>query len=584
MYLLFFPQLAIAEEEQIIGDTDLSLDEIRVIGKFTNKTAAEKLLRSLNKTGQPARIISQTEDITLKSVNVGLYPDKSEAASVERHLKSHDIDAFMFPTGSGEYRVHAGALRGEDQYWSRFEKLLALGYKRIHTTLKPVTITHFFVVRELIEDLPPPMYSLAVDSEERSKTFKTTFLFGRFKGEFDGWRASGEQSSSNYFRASLSARTFYKKQWDFTYGLRFDALEQSSTNNIQKFEFQALPTYLRYQEPNNQWHVGLIDGRWDDRKQASLGDRLSSRILTRHLLDEDVIDRRRPIIGARWQFEQAQYRLDVIASPIFRPAQMPTMGSIWHPINRENKAIMGLRSTDIWKDLVSKGSFADEKKYQIGGVGVRMSQQVGRRTRATTIQYIRQSEPYYQLNAEIQQLISNGNTVDEALAASSNSTFSPRHPYSAVFTWEEFGKVSHFEVAVSSNTPYTTTTYEMKSAVSLEWMLGFVYPTKDRLMHISSYFVGRRINTKDNILDRKTKLGIKGDLYKYSKGRHWKVGSAYQINFDQLSLFLNPRIDYVQNKYLDISLYYQLFVGSNNDSIGFHSDHSILGLRWQAVF
>jgi len=559
-----------------------SLNDLRVISKFSNQVEAKKLVRSLKKSGQDARIISQTEEIVLKSVSVGLYPDQKEADTVVQHLKSNNIDAFPYRVQSGEYRVHAGALQHEDHYWNRFEQLLALGYKRIHTALKPVTITHFYVVRELIENLPEPI-QLIPKTNLKDKAFNTTFLFGRFKGEFDGWKESDKQSSSNYFSAQLAAKTTYKKQWSLIYGFRFDALEQSSTTNIQKFELQFLPTYLSYQLPNNEWQFGLIDGRWDNRKQDSLSDRISGKILVRHLLDEEVIDRRRPVIGARWQFTQSQYQLDVIANPIFEPAKLPQFGNIWHPVSRLNKAIIGIRPTDNWQELVEKGSFADEK-YQIGGVGVRMSQQIGQRTRAISLQYVRQSEPYYKLNPSIQQLISTGSTVDDALTASSGTTFSPEHPHTAIFSWEEFGKISHFEVAVLSNTPYTTNTYLMKTAISLEWMMGFIYPTKNRNTHLSSYFTGRRINTNDDILDRKTKFGLKGEIYQYSTNRHWKAGAAYNIDLDHLGLYLNPKINYEQNKYLNLSLYYQLFTGVDNTDNGYHSRHSIIGLSWQAIF
>ena len=581
---LFLAYMLVFSFSLSANESTESLDDLRVISKFSNKNDATKLVRSLKKSGQAARIIPKSENIILKSVSIGLYPNEKEASAVVTHLKANNINAFLYKVESGEYRVHAGALQQEDYYWNRFEQLLALGYKRIHTALKPATITHFYVVRELIENLPDPIQLTPTRKKSKTSIFNTTFLFGRFKGEFDGWKESGEQSSSNYFNAQLSAKTRYKNQWDIIYGVRFDALEQSSKTNLQKFEFQFLPTYLNYQKPNNQWQIGLIDGRWDNRKQDSLSDRISGKILVRHFLDEAVIDRRRPIIGARWKFSQSQYQLDVIANPIFRPAKMPDFESIWHPVSRQNKAIIGIRPTDDWEELVEQGSFADEK-YQTGGIGIRMSQQLGRRTRAISLQYVRASEPYYKLNPNIQQLLSTGSTVTSALSATSGEiTFTPEHPHSAIFSWEEFGKISHFEIAVSSNTPYTTTSYQMKTGVSLEWLMGFIYPTKNRNTYVSSYFTGRRINTEDDILDRKTKLGLKGEIYQYSPNRHWKAGTAYQIDLDSLGLYLNPKINFEQSKYLNLSLYYQIFTGSDSTDNGYHSGHSILGLSWQAIF
>ncbi len=581
IYLLIFIVLL------AMGEVQASVDEeVRVIGKFSVRAEAEKLMRSLKKSGQEVRITTRSEEVMLKSMSLGLFANEEKARVVVKHLKSHQIDAFLYRVTSGKYRVHAGAMQQENHYWHRFEKLLALGYKQINTVLKNTTITRFFVVRPLIKSLPlplPPKPIKRISQKTTPKSFNNTFLYGRFKGEFTAWKDKGQQSSGNYFNAALAAKIEYKNQWEMTYGGRFEAVEQSSINNVQTFELQWLPTYLSVRESANLMHFGFIDGRWDDRSQESLSDRMSSKILTRYRLDENVVDRRRPIIGARWQFNHSNYQVDVIANPVFRPAKLPAAESIWHPVNRVNGTMLGIRPTDNWRALVKTGSFADEK-YQFGGVGARLIHRVGRRTRAITFQYTRRSEPYYELNTSIQKLIALGSTVENALAATGGRTFTPQHPHTAVFSWAEFGKVSHFEVTASSNSPYTTTAYEMKTALSLEWMLGFIYPTKNRNIHLSSFFMGKRLNTSDDTLGRKTKLGLQGEVSRQWFSQRWLVGVNYQVDLDQLGFYLKPNIRYEQNKFLKISLYYQLFGGGDETDNGFHSGHSVLGLNWQANF
>lgn len=564
-----------------------TLQGLQVISKLSNKKAAEDLARSLIKSGQNVRIIPVSEKIKLKSISIGLFPNQEKANNVVEHLKSNGIEAFPYRVKSGKYRVHAGAMQQEIHYWNRFEQLLTLGYKRINTKLKTAAVTHFFIVRERIENIQPPLPTIqtnpVIAAKKKVSLFETRFLFGRFKGEFSSWKNESKQSSSNYFNAALSAQTTYKKQWDFIYGIRFEALEQSSINNLQYFELQWLPTYLQVQEPHNRMQFGLIDGRWDNRKNTSLSDRLSSKIFSRYLLDDDVVDRRQPIYGARWQFLQANYELNIIATPIFRPAKLPLAESIWHPINRSNNTLIGIKPTSIGRYLIANGSFASEK-LQFGGIGIRMSHKIGNRTRSTTIQYAPRSAPYYELNPDIQRLLYAGSTAEDALAAIKKKTFTPRHPHSAIFSWEEYGKVSHFEVAALTNTPYTTTAYQMKKALSFEWKIGFIYPTKDKNIHISSYFIGRRLNTQDDMLDRNTKLGLKGKVFKQTQSKRWKAGFNYQIDLDHFGLFLNPQIKYEQNKYLRVSLYYQLFAGNQMTDNGFYKNYSRLGLNWQAIF
>ncbi|HFE37984.1 MAG TPA: SPOR domain-containing protein [Gammaproteobacteria bacterium] len=557
-----------------------SLENSHLIHKFSNKKDAEALLYKLIASGQPAEIIKQTKNFKLKSLSVGLYSDEKTAQSVVKHLKTNHVDAFPFRVKSGKYRVHAGAMQEESHYWKRFELLLSLGYKHIRTTLEPTTLTEFLVVRKLGTSVLTKQTPSQPATKPKDKAFNTRLLSGRFKGEFYRWNKLDEQNSSNYFSASLSARTGYKNRLDLTYGFRFEALNQISSRNVQRVELQFLPTYVRFQKPDKQWHIGLIDGRWDERNQPSLADRISSKVLTRYQLDEALTDRRQALAGIRLQLQQSPYRLDVIVNPLFRAAKLPSFNSIWHPVNQLDGTMLGIRPTDDWRELIRKGNFAKEK-IQTGGLGIRMSQQSGSSIRATTAQYVRQSEPYYALSSEIQQQLNTGSSVDEALAASNSKTFSPQHPYSAIFTWEASSKTSHFELAVSSNTPYTTTKYQMKTAVSLEWVLGLTRPGKQT--YLSGYFVGRRINTRDDMLDRKTKLALQGDAYYFLYARHWKIGTSYRMDIDSPGLYLNPKINYEQNKYLRFSLFYQLFTGSKNTASGFHREHALLGLNWQAT-
>ncbi|MDH3327083.1 MAG: hypothetical protein OEM38_10245 [Gammaproteobacteria bacterium] len=570
-----------AEEEPAID-----FKKLNILSKFTNKNSADNLIYSLNKSGQKVRLISQQIDIPLKSLSIGLFQTRMLAERAVKHLKENNIDAFVFELNNDKFRVHAGAMQDENNFWQRYEKLLALGYKKPHTTIKVVQATQYYVVSDKKEDTPLHVKIKSVTTKAKNTELTTEFLGARFKGEFSIWGDQGKRSSSNYFNAALSLRTKYKSDLDFTFGTRFDATEQSSEKNVQKFEFQWQPTYLRYHQPRQQWMIGAIDAQWDtinpNAQHESLSDRLSSKVLVRYKLDYELADKRRPVFGLRWKYNSEQYDLDVIWEPAFRPAKLPDFGSIWHPVRRSDGAIRGIEPTGTWKELVEKGSFANET-LDTGGIGVRIGRRIGSRTRATTLQYARQNEPYYALNAGVQKHLSNGQTTDVALSAI-GYTFTPEHPYTGVLTWEESSPISHFEIAVLSNTPYTTRDYEYKTAMSIAWKLGFIYPKKDRNTHISAYLIGRHINTNDNILDRKTKTSLFGELYQTSKNGLWKLGSSYEIGLDRAELFLNPRLTLQQSKYVQIYLNYLLFTGSENTESGYHTGHSILSLTWQAAF
>jgi len=566
----------------------IDFKKLHILSKFDDLKAAEKLAYSLNKSGQKVRIVSKKVNVSLKSLSLGLFLTRMRAEHIANRLKQNHIDAFVYELKNGKFRVYAGAMKDDSNVWQRYEKLLALGYKHPKTSIKVVQETQYYVVSDKTEEAP--LISKAgikiKPIETKNKAVVTELHRARFKGEFSIWGDEQNRSSSNYFNAALSFRSKYKRNLDFTFGSRFQATEQSSDENIQKFEISWQPTYLRYRQKQQEWMIGAIYAQWDtinpNRQHESLSDRLSSKIMVRYKLDYDIIDKRRPVFGSRWKLSTRDYDLDVIWVPVFRPAQLPDFGSIWHPVRRSDGAIRGIKPTANWTELVKKGSFADEK-FDTGGAGMRISRKIGNRARAITLQYTRRNEPYYALNPEVAAALNAGKTLDFALA-SKGYTFTPEHPYSGILSWEESSQVSHFEVAVLSNTPYTTTDYEYKTAMSMEWKFGFIYPKTSRGSLLSAYFIGRHINTSDKILDRKTKLALFGELYQVSKSKRWKLGTTYEIGLDQLALFLNPRLTFQQTKYVQIYANYQLFSGAKGTESGYQSKNSILSLTWQASF
>lgn len=564
-------------------DIEKLLKNFQILSKFEDESEAKKLADSLIKNGQDITIIRQDEGINLKTLSLGLYPDKNEADTVVKHLQKHDIQAYIKAAEDNNYRVYAGAMRDEDHYWERYDKLLGLGYKRIHTELRPTNLAFYFVVRPKNEILPAPIIPPPDISRFVKKNWKHEIFEGRFKGEFSLWGGSENQGSASYFKASASARSTYKNVWDYTYGFRFEAIEQSADNNFQFLDLQWRPVYMRYRQPNNIWTFGAINAVWDDRERDSLSNRLGSRNLTRYQLDSDYTEKEQPTLAFRWELEKADHKLDVMWTPVFRPPKLPRDGAIWHPVNQPKKAIRGIRADDTYEEFIGKGDF-DDDGYLTGGIGVRMVRQIGSRIRATTLQYARHAEPYYQLNPDLISQIDAGQTVDQALAGVSGATFTPKHPYTGILTWEEFSKTVQMEIAILTNAPYTTKDYLLKTAMAFEWHLGFVYPKTDKYTHISAFTRGRHINTDDDMLDQKTQIYLTGDLWRDTQNNLWRFSLNYDIALNYFDVFLNPKASFRQAKHIEFYLSYQLFSGSEGTYSGYHTKHSSIILGWQAKF
>jgi len=590
LFLTFLSNSIYAVEVEKIN----SSENYEIISKFKQKKEAEKLLDTLLDSRQPVKIITKKIPMRLKSLSLGPYLNKDNAIKTKKKLKANGINAFINDQKNGTYRVYAGALGSEKNYWTRFEQLEKLGFKRIHTQFKHIHTNEYYVIRDknslnvklkpqiIVPKItktfaPPPVL------QKSPSIFNNQFESGRFKGELSGWKNADDTNSSNYFSAAVSAKSTYLNKWHIVYGGRFEATEQSSNANYEKYRLHWLPTFIELKQKDNQWLAGAIDARWEKGNDLTLSDHLSSRMLTRYRMDSNVIDKRRPSFGFRWKLTKTQHSLDVILLPLFRPPKMPVFGSIWHPVNQTQPSIIGLKKTDTLKELIQKGNFADET-YNTGGLGARMGQRKGSRSRAITILFTRYPEPYYQLDPGVATAISSGTTIDDAISAHSGTTFTPTHPYTGMFSWEEKGKISHFELALFTDTPYTTELLEMKTAISFSWLAGFKYPKMGKNKELVAYFKGSHLNTKETILDRKTKFIIVNKFFHYLPSYHIQFGLESEIDLDQFGIFINPQIHYKQNKYLNLSLSYQLFAGAEQTESGFHQDHSILSLIWQAVF
>jgi len=565
------------------SDTSKLLKNFQILSKFATPKEAQKLADSLIKNGQDITIIQDEIEITLKTLSVGLYPDEAEADAVVLHLQKNKIDAYAIPFEGGTYRVYAGAMRDENHYWQRFEKLLGLGYRRIHTEQKPSNMTIYYVVRPKNEVLPIPFLSPPDAARLFSKNWRNEFIEGRFKGEYSIWGNPENRGSANYFKTSIGARAYYKNNWDFTYGFRFEAIEQSADESYQFLDTQLRPTYLRYRIPNHTWSIGAINAVWDDRNRDSISNRLDSNNLTRYRLDSDHTEREQSVFAIRWEHEKADHKLDVVWTPVYQPSKLPRFSSIWHPVNQSRSAIRGIDANDDYKQLIRQGSFSNQKLLT-GGVGVRMVREMGRRTMATTLQFARHKAPYYVLNSKIRSLLAQGQTVNQALSAIYEPTFTTEQPYTGILSWEEFGDTAQMELAILTNAPYTTKNYELKTSMAFEWRLGFVYPKTDKYTHISAFTHGRFINTSEKMLDRNTQIYISGEMWRETENRLWRFSLNYDIAVSYFDVFLNPKISFKQNKIIDLYLSYQIFSGSPGTPSGYHTTHSVVQLGWQAKF
>ena len=373
--------MPICVAENSATDTQQLLKNFQIISKFTTSAEAQKLADSLIKNGQNITIIPDKIEISLKTLSVGLYPNKTEADTEVNNLQKNHIAAYAVLQKGGSYRVYAGALKDENDYWQHYEKLLGLGYHRIHTQLIPSKTTVYYVVRPKSEILPLPIPFITPSDSKGffSDDWRTEVTEGRFKGEYSLWGSGQDSGSANYFKSTIEARAYYKRNLDLNAGFRFEAFEQSATYNYQYVQLLPHPIYLRYRQPNLVWTIGAINAVWDDRNRDSLSNRLDSKNLTRYRLDSDQTELEQPVLALRWEYEKSDHKFDAIITPFYQPSKLPRFGSVWHPINPQEGKILGIKADTTYSNLIKNGRFGNQKVLS-GGFGVRILKQVGHRS------------------------------------------------------------------------------------------------------------------------------------------------------------------------------------------------------------
>ena len=112
-------------------------------------------------------------------------------------------------------------------------------------------------------------------------------------------------------------------------------------------------TYVRYRSGNTRLTLGAQTIIWGRADEIPLADRVSRADLTRFVLD-DLPDRRRAQLAARWEQTLGEYKLDAVWLPVFRGAQLPDAASVWSPINRTTGQIIGIAPSPALAGLVKR--------------------------------------------------------------------------------------------------------------------------------------------------------------------------------------------------------------------------------------
>jgi hypothetical protein len=355
-------------------------------------------------------------------------------------------------------------------------------------------------------------------------------------------------------------------------GARFDAhLQGGDIENYDLAELDYDETWLRYRTDNMRFTVGAQRIIWGRADEISPTDRLSTRDLTRFILD-DLPNRRRANPAVRLELMRDEWNVDLVYLPVFREAELPGTESIWSPVGIGAEGIAGLPLDPALSDMFQNVRLENEVSGD-GGGGVRISRFGDNVDYAITLQRVRNPEPYFALSGTPTPGLTTLETVyprtwvaggDFGLAVS-NWTF-------------------RFEGAWLSDSPYTDRNFRLQTTDAVNWVLGAEVFPGDRDTRLTLQLVGMHLLDADEAIDRENTLGLTGAIETPFADRRWRARLRWWAGLNRRDDYINPEIIFTGWEPAEIYLGANLFYGDDGTLGDFYNRNNMFVLGWRGRF
>ncbi len=374
-----------------------------------------------------------------------------------------------------------------------------------------------------------------------------------------------EADTYSTLRASAFVSWQPGRAWEFRAGARLDGLDQAG-GRADHSEILAdyTDTYVRYRSGDTRLTLGAQTIVWGRVDEVPLADRVSRVDLTRFSLD-DLADRRRAQLALRWEQNFGDYKLDAVALPLFRAAQLPDIESVWSPINRTSGRIVGLEPGPAVAALVGVAR-VDEDEHGSGGGAVRLTKSGAFADVGLTLARTRQSLPYYRL--------------DPATLA-----LTAVHPYNtfvgADMEMARGGVVWRMEFGYTDDVPFTRPDAAMRKGESFDWVGAAEFFPGGGDTRVNLQLVAHSLDTRQGTLELNEYYGANGEVEKPFGNGRWRASLRFAAGINVEDWYLGPRLSYVGWEPHELYLAGHYFEGEGRTLGGFQEDHSLitLGLR-----
>ena len=417
------------------------------------------------------------------------------------------------------------------------------------------------------DDLPPPS---ARSRKPVASGFRPTLKFGVDDLLLETGVLPDAPEADTYSTLRASAYVLWQpsRNWEFRAGARLDGMSQNggSTDHRELLADYG-DTYVRYRNGDARLTFGAQTIIWGRADEIPLADRVSRTDLTRFVLD-DLPDRRRAQLAARWEQTFGEYKLDAVFLPVFRGAQLPDVASIWSPINRSTGQVLGIAPGPALAALVGAARI-EEDEHGSGGGALRLTKTGAPFDFGVTLARTRQSLPYYRVDVP-------------------NLTLTAVHPFNT-FVGADLERVSggltwRMELGYTDNVPVTLPTTAMDSTHSLDWIGALEFFPGGKDTRVNLQLVAHALQTDRSILELKEYYGANGEIEtRFGQGR-WKAGMRFSSGFNVHDVYLSPKLSYVGWEPHELYVAAHYFDGEARTLGGFHQDHSLITLGLRSKF
>lgn len=377
-----------------------------------------------------------------------------------------------------------------------------------------------------------------------------------------------EADSIATLRASPYVLWQPSRAWEFRAGARLDAVSQNGgTASYEQGRGDIGDTYLRYRSGDMRLTLGAQTIIWGRVDAVPVIDRVSRVDLSRFVLD-DLPERRRAQLAARWEQNFGDHKLDVVLLPVFRGARLPEQESVWSPIDQRRGRIIGVAPSPALEALVSNARIREDDSGS-GGAALRYTKSGGAIDYGLTLARTRQSLPYYRADL----------TTPSLTAIYPYNTFAggDLEFVTGDYTWRA-------EIGYTDGVPVTRPDAGMITTRSIDAVVGVEFFPGGKDTRVNLQISSRTLRTDRTILEIDEYYGVNGEVEStFAQGR-WQLGMRFFSGLNVHDLYLSPKLSYLGWEPHEIYLVGRYFNGEARSLGGFHEDHSMIAIGLSTRF